>query len=306
MITKHAAKPFVKWAGGKTQLIKQLRGYYPQALPFGQIRNYYEPFLGGGAVFFDLIKHFSIEKFYLSDSNADLILTYRVIQKSVSALIELLDIYQTNYLKLAQTQRKAYFYQMREQYNQNRFQINHRIISKREILRAAQLIFLNKTCFNGLFRHNQKGAFNVPFGDYKSPKILDMTNLMNVSQVLQPVILQVADFNVLEKYKIDEDSYVYLDPPYRPLNATSNFTTYSQTPFGETAQIRLAEIFRKLDRQGAKLMLSNSDPKNFDKTDDFFEIHYAGFHIHRILANRMINSMGSQRGKITELLITNY
>lgn len=306
MMTKYEVRPFVKWAGGKTQLIKQLNANYPQALKSGQIKNYYEPFLGGGAVFFDLVNQFSTEKFYLSDINEDLMLAYRVVQKKIGTLIELLDVYQQDYLKLAPVQRKAYFYQIREQYNQTRFQLNYQTISKREILHAAQLIFLNKTCFNGLFRHNKKGAFNVPFGDYKKPKILDVTNLLNVSQILQRVILCSADFNILEQYPLSEDSFVYLDPPYRPLNATSSFTTYSKTPFTETAQIRLAEIFRKLDQQGVKLMLSNSDPKNFDKTDDFFEIHYAGFHIQRILAHRMINRIGSQRGKITELLITNY
>lgn len=233
-------------------------------------------------------------------------LAYRVLQKKIGTLIELLDVYQQDYLKLAPAQRKTYFYQIREQYNQTRFQINYQTISKREILHAAQLIFLNKTCFNGLFRHNKKGAFNVPFGDYKKPKILDVTNLLNVYQALQRVILCSADFNALEQYQLGEDSFVYLDPPYRPLNATSSFTTYSKTSFTEAAQIRLAEIFRKLDQQGVKLMLSNSDPKNFDKNDDFFEIHYAGFRIQRILAHRMINRIGSQRGKITELLITNY
>lgn len=306
MTIKYNARPFIKWAGGKMQLIKQLNVNYPRALQLGQIKNYYEPFLGGGAVFFDVVNRFSIEKFYLSDINEDLMLTYQVIQKKVSTLIELLDVYQQNYLKLAQAQRKIYFYQIREQYNQTRFQVNYQTISEQEIRRAAQLIFLNKTCFNGLFRHNKKGEFNVPFGDYKKPKILDLTNLMSVSQSLQRAILCSADFNALEQYQLGEDSFVYLDPPYRPLTATSSFTTYSKTSFTEEAQIRLADIFRNLDQQGVKLMLSNSDPKNSDKNDDFFEIHYAGFRIQRILAYRMINRIGSQRGKITELLITNY
>lgn len=306
MITKQYARPFLKWAGGKTQLIAQLKANYPQALQLGQIKNYYEPFLGGGAVFFDLMNHFPIENFYLSDINEDLILTYQVVQKEVNVLIDLLEVYQKDYLKLDQTQRKTYFYQIREQFNQTRSQINYRTISKPAILRAAQLIFLNKTCFNGLFRQNQKGVFNVPFGDYKNPKILDVTNLTNVSDVLQKVILKTADFSELEKYEIDRDSFIYLDPPYRPISSTSSFTTYSKACFNEAAQMRLVEIFKKLDRQGVKLMLSNSDPKNFDKHDNFFEIHYTGFHIQRISANRMINSAGNKRGKITELLITNY
>jgi len=306
MITKLHAKPFLKWAGGKSQLLEQLKTNYPQALKSGQLKNYYEPFLGGGAVFFQMINHYSVENFYLSDINKDLILVYQVIQKAVNALIKLLEAYQNHYLNLEPEQRKAYFYQIREQYNQTRFQINYQNISKPEISRAAQLIFLNKTCFNGLFRNNQKGAFNVPSGDYKNPRILDETNLINVSQALQKVVLKVADFSELEKHKMNKDSFIYLDPPYRPISPTSSFTTYSQTRFDESSQIQLANTFKRLDRQGVKLMLSNSDPKNIDENDHFFETQYAGFHIQRILANRMINNVGSQRGKITELLITNY
>jgi DNA adenine methylase len=168
------------------------------------------------------------------------------------------------------------------------------------------LLFLNKTCFNGLFRNNQKGEFNVPFGDYKNPKILDETHLMNVSQALQKVILSVADFSELEQDNMSKDSFIYFDPPYRPISSTSSFTSYSQTRFDESAQIRLANIFKALNYQGVKLMLSNSDPKNIDKNDHFFETQYRGFHIQRILANRMINSVSHNRGQITELLITNY
>jgi len=306
MTTKYDAKPFLKWAGGKSQLIAQLKINYPQALQLGQIKNYYEPFLGGGAVFFQIIKHYPVEKFYLSDINEDLILVYQVIQKEIHALLELLATYQTEYLSLEPEQRKAKFYEIREEYNQTRFQFNYQQISKHWISRAAQLIFLNKTCFNGLFRNNQKGAFNVPFGDYKNPKILDESNLINVSQVLQGVVLNVADFSELEKAKISKDSLIYLDPPYRPISPTSSFTTYNKRRFDDTAQIRLADTFKKLDHQGVKLMLSNSDPKNIDENDCFFETQYAGFYIQRILANRMINRVGSQRGKITELLITNY
>jgi DNA adenine methylase len=306
MITKPHAKPFLKWAGGKSQLLEQLKANYPQALKSGKIKNYYEPFLGGGAVFFHIINHYPVENFYLLDINEDIILVYQVIQKEVNALIKLLETYQNHYLNLEQVQRKAYFYQIREQYNQTHFQINYQNISKQGIFRAAQLIFLNKTCFNGLFRNNQKGAFNVPSGDYKNPRILDKTNLINVSRALQAVVLKVADFSELEKHKICKDSFIYFDPPYHPISPTSNFTTYNQTRFDESAQIRLANTFKRLDRQGIKLMLSNSDPKNIDENDHFFEIQYKGFHIQRISANRMINSVGSQRGKITELLITNY
>jgi DNA adenine methylase len=289
------SKPFIKWAGGKSQLIGQLK--YPIELKKGLIKNYYEPFLGGGAVFFDIINHYPVKNFYLSDINEELILVYKVIQKDVSTLIDLLQTYQQKYLRLDQAKRKAYFYEIRDKYNNKPID---------GINRATQMIFLNKTCFNGLFRLNKKGGFNVPFGDYKNPKILDESNLINVSKSLQKVELKVADFRELEKVVTTEDSFVYFDPPYRPLSKTSSFTSYSKTSFDEQAQISLANTFKVLNDRGAKLMLSNSDPKNIDQKDDFFETQYAGFNIQRVSANRMINSVATKRGKITELIITNY
>lgn len=300
------AKPFLKWAGGKSQLIEQFTKHYPKELKSGLIKNYYEPFLGGGAVFFDIINHYPVENFYLSDVNKELILVYQVVQKKVEQLLELLQNHQKAYHHLDDEDKKAYFYKIRDEYNQNRSQIKYKRLSKKAICRAAQMIFLNKTCFNGLFRLNKTGAFNVPFGDSKNPKIMDDSNLNKVSKRLQQVDLKIADFTQLEDTVTAQESFIYFDPPYRPLTQTAGFTAYSQNSFDEKAQIQLAQTFKSLDAKGVKLMLSNSNPKNVTKQDTFFETQYAGFHIQTVLANRMINSVSSKRGQITELLITNY
>lgn len=299
------AKPFLKWAGGKSQLIEQLKKKYPPELKDGQLKNYYEPFLGGGAVFFDIIQNYPVENVYLSDINEELILVYLVVQNEVSSLIELLQNYQQHYLSLDADERTAYFYEMREVYNQSRFQLNYKKRSDTWTARAAQMIFLNKTGYNGLFRLNQTGAFNVPFGRYKTPKIIDAPNLLAVSKLLQHTDIRVADFGEL-KQRIAKASFVYFDPPYRPLSKTASFTTYSKTTFDEQEQIRLAKTFKTLHKKGIKLMLSNSDPQNINPADNFFEKHYAGFNIATVAARRMINSNAQKRGRINELVITNY
>ncbi|NJN44832.1 MAG: Dam family site-specific DNA-(adenine-N6)-methyltransferase, partial [Anaerolineae bacterium] len=173
------------------------------------------------------------------------------------------------------------------------------------VKRTAQLIFLNKTCYNGLFRVNSKGEFNVPHGSYKNPTICDVENLNAVAEILQRTTILCGDFEISQKF-IHSKSFVYFDPPYRPLNKTSNFTAYDVKPFDDMEQERLANFYRLLDKTGAKLMLSNSDPHNQDKKDDFFDHLYDGFKIHRVKASRMINSKSEGRGQITELLITNY
>jgi DNA adenine methylase len=299
-------KPFLKWAGGKSQLLEQLKTKYPPELKEGQLTNYYEPFLGGGAVFFDIIQNYPVENVYLSDINEDLILVYQVVQNEVSSLIDLLQNYQQHYLSLDADERTAYFYEIRESYNQSRFQLNYQKRSDTWTARAAQMMFLNKTGYNGLFRLNQKGAFNVPFGQYKKPQIIDAPNLLAVSKLLQHTKIRVADFGKLKRWQITKDSFVYFDPPYRPISKTANFTTYSKTAFDEHEQIRLAKTFRALHKKGIKLMLSNSDPQNINPADNFFEKHYAGFNIATVAARRMINSDAKKRGRINELVITNY
>lgn len=300
------AKPFLKWAGGKVQLLPQFQRYYPQELREGKIETYFEPFLGGGAVFLDIAQNYSIRSAYLCDINAELILPYRVIQRDPHPLLEILEQLSRRYYALDAEQRHALYYKIRTRYNHERCQIDYTCYSSLWIERAAYMIFLNKTCYNGLFRMNRNGEFNVPYGKYKYPKILDVENVLRVSQLLQIAEIFSADFTVYEA-QITDRSFVYFDPPYRPISKTSSFTSYSQNVFTDDDQVKLAEYYRKLDRQtNAKLMLSNSDPTNENLEDRFFDDLYQEFHIFKVSANRMINSNAQKRGPIRELVITNY
>jgi DNA adenine methylase len=299
------AKPFLKWAGGKTQLLEQFINNFPSELKEGFLKNYYEPFLGSGAVFFFIAQNYPIKKAYLSDINEDLVLTFSVVQKNVFELIDELSIIKTEYIKKSNQGREKYFYEIRAIYNFEREKTDFNKYSAGWIKRAAKLIFLNKTCFNGLFRLNRKGEFNVPFGRYKNPGILDQENLINANRVLQIAEIFVTDFEQVRK-KIKDDFFIYFDPPYRPISNTSSFTSYSKYDFTEDDQIRLANFYSEFGVNGNKLMLSNSDPKNENPSDHFFEKLYDKFNIIKVQANRMINCNGNKRGKINELLITNY
>ena len=299
-------KPFIKWVGGKGQLLNSINNHYPKELKQGKINKYYEPFLGGGAVFFDIIKKYNIKTAYLSDLNEELILVYKVVQRNVYDLIEFLEKYKNQYSKLTKEKQNDLFYSIREIYNTNRLNINHKKYSELWIQRAGQMIFLNKTCFNGLYRLNKKGEFNVPFGKYEKPKFYDKENLINVSKVLQKAIIKVADFSKLND-EVSKNAFVYFDPPYRPISKTSSFTSYTnKMVFDDNYQILLSQTFKELSKRANKLMLSNSDPKNTNPNDNFFEKHYDGFNINRVLAGRAINSKGDKRGKINELLIINF
>jgi len=302
---KLGAKPFLKWVGGKRQLIEQFEKLYPIELKLKKIKNYYEPFVGGGAVFFDIAQNYEIERAFLYDINDELILTYLVIQKDVQKLIEFLFRYDKQYKKLSEEDRKQYYYEMRENYNLQRFNIDYNKYSENWIPRAAQTIFLNKTCFNGLFRFNSKGEFNSPMGKYKNPKILDEQNLLNVSMLLEIATIKKANFTEVSN-DIKESSFVYFDPPYRPISKTASFTSYSKFNFQDDEQLKLAGLFYELDQQGHKLMLSNSDPKNINPDDDFFETIYSSYNITRVNAKRSINSNGTKRNSIKEIVVTNY
>ncbi len=304
MIAKKA-QPFLKWAGGKTQLLTQIESFFPEELLTGSITKYIEPFVGGGAVFFRVANTYPISEFLISDVNPELIIAYQTIQKDVESLISRLWKEQETYLSLTEEERKNFFYQVRNDYNLRRNQINFETYHSHWIERTTQLIFLNRTCFNGLFRVNSKGEFNVPFGRYKKPRICDTDNLRQVSQVLEKTIIQQGDFTNCKEF-VDQTSFVYFDPPYRPISKTSNFNAYSQQVFNDSEQLRLRDFFQSLNQKGAKLLLSNSDPKNEDQNDDFFEDAYSNYRIERVEAARNINSKGSQRGKIKELLIMNY
>ncbi|SHF45449.1 DNA adenine methylase [Caloramator proteoclasticus] len=300
------ARPFLKWAGGKSQLLEQFTKYYPKNLFGGKIKKYIEPFLGGGAVFFYLQSQYNFEEIILNDINEELVLTYYVVQNNVKELIEQLEILENKYLEGDMVKKEEIFYEQRELFNIEKKILNYNLFSSEWIGHAARMIFLNKTCFNGLYRQNKKGEFNVPFGKRKKVTVCDKDNLIAANSALKKVKLLIGDFENVSEY-IDENSFLYIDPPYRPLTQTSSFTDYSKIPFDDESQKRLAKWTRNvIDEKGAYFMLSNSDPKNVDEFDNFFEELYKGFNITRVKATRSINSKGTGRGEINELLIYNY
>jgi DNA adenine methylase len=291
-------KPFLKWAGGKGQLVEEISKRYPSELG-KSIKRYAEPFIGGGAVLFDILNKYELEEIYISDINAELIHTYLAVRDDVDDLVELLLKYQTEYLPLSEDDRKTYFLGKRERFNVLKDKDN----PPTEL--AALFIFLNRTCFNGLYRVNSRGKYNVPMGRYKRPIICDEENLRRVSDALDGVKIVCGEYSESRSF-IDDKTFVYFDPPYRPLSGTSNFTSYTKSSFNDENQKELAEYIKELSQQGALVMASNADPKNTDLDDNFFDDLYAGLNINRILASRMINSNAQKRGKISELLICNY
>ena len=294
------ARPFVRWAGGKGSLISQLSNFYPYELKNGIIERYIEPFVGGGAVLIDILQNYDVRQAYAFDINMDLINSYNVIKNNVEELITNLKRMETEYLQLEQEERKNYFYNKRNEYNNYVLQEN-----EQNVQRAAQFIYLNRTCFNGLYRVNRDGKFNVPVGSYKNPTICDEENLRNLSELIQNVQFQYGDYRKSMEY-VTENTFVYFDPPYRPLNMTSGFTSYTKEDFNDDNQRELATFYRELNERNAKLMLSNSNPKNINEEDQFFDNIYQGFNIDEIYASRMINANSNGRGKISEILVTNY
>ena len=273
-------RPFVKWVGGKRQLLKQFRelGLYPPEAFNPITSTYHEPFVGGGAVFFDLLP----KNAKLYDLNNELVISYIVIKNNVEELIKSLQkhIYD-----------KEYYLEVRAKKVEN--------LSDVEI--ASRFIFLNRTGFNGLYRVNKSGQFNVPFGRYSNPVICDEDNLRRVSDVLQDVVITHQDYkNVLGTAKSGD--FIYFDPPYYPINTTSSFTSYTVEGFLEKEQTELRDTFVKLHERGCFVMLSNSDTPFINELYSELE----GVSINKIIAGRAINSKGSKRGKINEVLITNY
>jgi len=266
-------EPFIKWAGGKNQMLDQYSAFFPP-----KYNKYIEPFIGGGAVFF----HLKPSKAVLSDLNKDLMNCYAIIKNNTRKLIEVLKQYQTRHSK-------EFFTDLREQYNTN-------LLSRIE--KAAAFIYLNKTGFNGLYRVNSKGKFNVPFGDYKNPSVFDEANLLAVSKLLKNAELYTMTFEKVLDYAEPSD-FIYFDPPYYPLNGTSKFTNYTKDNFLEKEQESLAEVFHALDKRGCRVMLSNSDT-------NFIKKLYKDYRIEPVKANRFINCDGAKRGAITELVILNY
>ena len=292
-------KPFVKWAGGKNSLIPQITKYYPFELKNGFIERYIEPFVGGGAVLIDILQKYEIKEAYAFDINIDLINCYNVIKNNIEELISKLDKKEKEFLVLNDEERQIYFYDIRAEYN------SYKLKDELDVKRATEFIFLNRTCFNGLYRVNKDGKFNVPCGKYKNPTVCDASNLRNLSKLIQNVVFEYGDYTKSEKY-VNDNTFVYFDPPYRPLSVTSGFTSYTKEDFNDDNQKELAQYYNKLSLKNAKLMLSNSNPKNVNENDNFFEDIYKGFYINEVSAKRMINSNAKGRGEISELLITNY
>lgn len=292
-------KPFLKWAGGKGQLLLEIEKYYP--FEDGRITKYAEPFVGGGAVLFDILSKYDLEEVYISDINAELINTYRIIRDDIDELVAMLMIMQSEFVPMDTEHRKSYYMAKRERFNDLKVNGNESV----NIEKAALMVFLNKTCFNGLFRVNKKGLFNVPMGSYKKPMICDEENLRAVSEKLQSVKIVCGDYRESADF-IDENTFVYFDPPYRPITDTASFTAYTETLFNDEEQIELAKFVDDMHRKGAKIVISNSDPKNSNAEDDFFDHIYSFYEIKRVEATRMINRNSEARGKIKELLISNF
>ena len=299
------AKPFLKWAGGKSQLIKDYFYFYPEELIQGKVKRYIEPFVGSGAVLFDILQKFDIEEAIIIDNNPELMITYEAIQKAVNPLIEYLSELEEKYLNLDISGRKEFYYQVRSNFNNQLDTFDFNNFDENTIKRASQLIFLNRTCFNGLFRVNKSGKFNVPMGNYRTPTICHTKNLLAVSEALQRVQIHQGNYQISKKF-VDNETFIYFDPPYRPLNKTSSFTSYCKSSFTDEEQIELGNFFRKLNEKEALLMLSNSDPRNTNKDDSFFDELFKGFSINNVMARRAINSDASKRGTVSELVITNY
>ena len=293
----YIAKPFIKWAGGKGQLLSEIRKKYPAELG-RKINKYAEPFIGGGAVLFDVLNQCSLDEVYISDINKELIHTYIIIRDCADGLIKVLKKYESEYLSVDSGERKAIYYENRDKFNKLK------LVGDRSLELAALFIFLNRTCFNGLYRVNAKGDFNVPQGSYKTPCICDENNLSVVSEKLSGINIVCGDYRLASDF-IDDKTFAYFDPPYRPLTTTANFTAYAQGGFDDSAQAELAEFINKMSEKGSYIVASNSDPKNIDKYDDFFDRLYSRYSILRIEASRAINSNGAKRGKISELLIAN-
>lgn len=308
---KEKALPFLKWAGGKRQLLNQFEELYPCKLKNKEILKYVEPFVGGGAVFFELQKKYNFKEVVLNDINIEIITAYKIIRDKISQLLKELSNLEKEFLNKDLEKREEMYYDIRLKFNENKRSIDYDEVnySSDLICHISHLIFLNRTCFNGLYRLNKSGDFNVPFGKYKNPTICNIDNLKNVHASLQGVKLVHGEFLEVEKnINIDENTFVYCDPPYRPITATS-FKSYSKSDFNDSKQEQLALWFKKLDSENkALLMFSNSNPKNVNPDDDFFEDLYLseGITITTVNASRTINSNANERGKISELVIKNY
>ena len=292
------AKPFIKWVGGKSQLIDQLDMQLPADFGNWENATYIEPFVGGGTMLFYMLQRYpNIEHAVINDINPDLVTCYRTVRDNPKQLIESLADIEMAYLALeTEERRKDFFMAARERYNEKRLD---------PIENTTKFFFLNRTCFNGLYRVNKKGLFNVPFGKYSNPTICDPETILKDSELLQRVEILNGDFEATFEYA-QGNSFFYFDPPYRPLSDTSSFNDYAKESFNDDDQIRLKVYCDRIDEAGFHFMLSNSDCKGKNENDNFFEVLYGAYQIERVWASRSINSNPKKRGKLTEILVHNY
>lgn len=291
-------KPFIKWAGGKNSLLDEIQKRLPDFV-YSQDFCLVEPFVGGGALSLWALSELPhLKRLIINDYNADLINVYQVIKNHPDDLIWYIESLQNDYNQLTDLEsKKPYFYHKRDIFNTR---------SGNNIEQAGLFIFLNKSAFNGLYRVNKNNQFNVPIGSYKSPKFIDKDNILTISQKLQNTQILTGDFELVLSYLPNDLPCVfYIDPPYRPISDTASFTAYSDSGFDDNEQKRLAKFCQKIDKMGHHFLLSNSDPKNHNTNDDFFDELYANFNINRIQANRSIGANGKSRKFISEILVDN-
>ncbi|BAZ91256.1 adenine-specific DNA methylase [Raphidiopsis curvata NIES-932] len=293
-------KPFLKWVGGKTQLINELDKLISYHISKYNTYTYIEPFVGGGAVLFYILSNFpQINNIIINDINSNLISTYKLIKEDYRKLVLVLAEIEKTYYNLTSLENKQQFYlAKRDEFNQEDSEFS-------PVNKTALMLFLNKTCFNGLYRVNKKGKFNVPFGKYKEPKICNVDNIVSVHYHLQNVKIFQGDFTETIRYA-QQPTLFYLDPPYKPINDTSAFTSYSLENFNDQDQLRLKNFCDQIHVNGHYFILSNSDVKNFNHENTFFDDLYQGYNIKRVKARRNINSKGDCRGELFELLISNF
>ena len=292
------AKPFIKWVGGKGQLISQLDDLLPLDFQQWEDVTYIEPFIGGGAMLFHLLSNYpNIKRAVINDINTDLTTCYEIVRDTPHALITALQSLQQEYDSLtSEKAREELYYQMRTRFNTK---------SLGKLENTVLFFFLNRTCFNGLYRVNKKGGFNVPFGKYESPTFFNEEVIYADSELLQNVEIMNGDFEETFS-KIQGKTLFYFDPPYRPLSNTSSFNNYSKEDFNDDAQIRLKKFCDRIHAAGAHFMLSNSDGRGKDIHDTFFDDLYSAYCIERVWASRCVNSNVSKRGKLTEILVSNF
>lgn len=292
------AKPFIKWVGGKGQLIEQIDALLPNGFAEWKNAIYIEPFVGGGAMLFYMLQRYpNIKTAVINDINTDLIGCYTVIKNNPEGLIAALDKIEDEYKALcSEENRKDFFLEIRERYNTKQLDA---------IDNASLFIFLNRTCFNGLYRVNKAGKFNVPFGRYANPRICNAELIREDSELLQKVEIMTGDFEGVIRYATN-DSLVYFDPPYRPISNTSSFNDYTKEAFCDDEQIRLKLFCDRLNDRGCYFMLSNSDSKIKYEDVSFFDNLYKDYYIERVFASRSVNANPSKRGVLTEILVRNY